>query len=76
MCIEVSDHFELRGRGEAGDLRQIRAMTLADEAGGVKIIGAEIVTPFREAVGFIEDPGRDVAIPDGFDKTTASQLLG
>ena len=75
MSVEIGDDVELRRRGEAGDLRQLRAVPLADEARGVQIIGAEVVAPLREAMRLVEDPCGDLTVPDSLAQTRVAQLL-
>ena len=72
-------HLLLGGGGEAGDRGNGRAHgggEFADESGGVEVIRAEVVSPFREAMGFIEDPAADLAGGDGGAEGAVAELLG
>ncbi|MFM1944563.1 MAG: hypothetical protein RI897_3545 [Verrucomicrobiota bacterium] len=80
--FEVGDNFvadvAFSGGGEAGDggYRGILGLgEFADEASGVEVIGAEVVSPFGEAVGFVEDPATDFALGDGILEGAVAELF-
>ncbi len=76
VAFQVRDDVELRGRGEARDLRQIVAVALVNEARRIQVIGAKVVAPLRQAMRLVEDPGGDVAIANRLAKPGIAQLLG
>ena len=49
---------------------------LADEATHVAIVGAEVMSPLRQAVGLVQHPGADLALLQGATKRHAAELLG
>ena len=72
-------HIELRGRRKACDrsgFDPFPRRELPDEACRVEVVGAEIVAPLRDAVGFVEHPRSDLALTYGCLEGTAAQLLG
>lgn len=80
--FEVGDDFvadvAFSGGGEAGDGGYGGILGLgefADEASGVEVIGAEVVSPFGEAVGFVEDPAADFALGDGVFEGAVTELF-
>ena len=80
---EMGDNFlayvELRGSGEARHRRGIDPFPrreLSDEAGRVQVVRAEVVPPFRDAVGLVEHPGGDLTLAYGCCEGTGSQLFG
>ena len=70
--------ISLGGGGEAGNRRDISALgpgKFADEPPGIEVIRAEIVPPFGEAVGFVENPAAYFALGDGLAKGTVAKLF-
>ena len=70
----------LGGCREAGHRRRGRLPLflgqLPDEARGVEVVRAEVVAPLGQAVGFVEDPGPDLALLDGVADRAVTELLG
>lgn len=76
VAAQVGDDIGLGGGGEARDRRRLAAEGFADEARDVEVIGAKVVAPLRQAVGFVEHPGGDLAHADRFDEAAAAELFG
>ena len=57
----------IRG-GECGE-------ALADEPRDVQVVGAEVVAPLRQAMGFVEHPGRDLAAGERGGEALVAELL-
>ena len=49
------------------------ACVLLDEAADVAVVGAEVVSPLGEAVGFIQDPGAHLSLADGLAYCAVSE---
>ena len=74
--FDILDHVGLRGGGEAQDRRdRPRSRLLAYEAPHVAVVGPEVVPPSRQAVGFVQDPGADLALVQNAAEGLAAQLL-
>ena len=73
---EVADDF-LSGRGgEAGDRGGHAGEVLADEARDVKVVGAEVLPPARQAVRLVEHPGSDLSQAQGLGEGAVAKLFG
>lgn len=76
MLGEVADDF-LPGRGgEAGDRGGHAGEVLADEACDVEVVGAEVLTPARQAVRLVEHPGGDLSQAQGLGEGAVAELFG
>lgn len=73
---EIGDDLRLGGRREAGDGGGRATEALADEARDIEVVGAKIVAPFRQAMCFVEYPGRDLATAEGVRESLVAELLG
>ena len=76
MGRNVLHHFRLRGCGEA-EHRRNRTLSrlLADEAPHVAVVGPEVVPPLRQAVGFVQHPGGDLALLERPAQARIAELL-
>ena len=70
-------HVGLGGGGQAEDRWwRILAGALPDEASHVPVVGPEVMTPLRKAVGLVQRPGADLPLGQGPAQGDAAQLLG
>ena len=76
VADDVLAHVGLGGGGEA-EQRRDRLFTglLADEAAHVAVVGAEVVTPAREAVRLVQHPAADLALVERGPQGAAAELL-
>ena len=61
--------------GEAADGGQVAAVVFFDVFGGVAVVGAEVVSPFGEAVCFVEDEAVDLPLFDGGEEAGVAELF-
>ena len=73
---DLVDHIALGGGGQAQDRRRQLAVLLGDVARHVPVVRTEVVSPLRQAVGFVQDPGSDSPPGQGVAERTVAQLLG
>ena len=70
----MTSGFAVAVRQSTGGNRVLPRL-LADEAPHVAVVGAEVVPPAREAVGFVQHPGADLALVEDAPEGAASELL-
>ena len=78
MGQNLGDHVGLGGGREAGDGGHGDALALRqflDEAGGIEIVGPEVMTPFGQAVRLVEDPAADLTRLQHPSERDIAQLL-
>ena len=73
---DVVDDIGLGGGGEAEDRRAMVLLRGPDELGDVEIVGPEVVTPLRQTVRLVEDPGGDLAVTERLSEGRTAELLG
>ena len=74
---DVVNHVRFGGGGETQHRRRVAAIgPLPDEAAHVDVVGPEVVAPTRQAVGFVQYPGADLALAQGAAQRGRPELLG
>ena len=77
VAQDVLDDRRLCRGGQADDgRRRFGGGALPDEPAHVAVVRPEVVAPARQAVGFVEHPGADLALLDGFHHPPVAELLG
>ena len=73
---DVRHHIGLGGRSQAQHGRdRVHSRLLADEPPHVTVVGPEIVSPLRQAVGLVQHPSADLALVEHPAQRTVAELF-